>query len=235
MMRSSSLAVALALLASTLPTAQAATTIVPQSEWGDMQFVAGTNNASNELIYEFSVAPDQGLTVSSSFTTSSYAPGPYEPGFVSPGWLFVRRSCTACGAEGNVIWDMGKPYTANFNNAYTMILIGDLGRGTEVADYVPGATYQTTMTWNRASSKIDINVSGPGLNVTRQVDSSGDTITGLVFRGPNYEGMGASLFGNVSVITQAVPEPETWAMLLAGLGLLGAVAKRREQASSLGA
>lgn len=30
-----------------------------------------------------------------------------------------------------------------------------------------------------------------------------------------------------AIITQAIPEPETWAMMLAGLGLLGAAAARR--------
>ena len=36
---------------------------------------------------------------------------------------------------------------------------------------------------------------------------------------------GASYGGNVAV--QAVPEPETYAMLLAGLGLMGGIARRR--------
>jgi hypothetical protein len=31
-------------------------------------------------------------------------------------------------------------------------------------------------------------------------------------------------------ITSAVPEPETYAMLLAGLGLMGGIARRRKQA-----
>lgn len=39
-------------------------------------------------------------------------------------------------------------------------------------------------------------------------------------------GVGA---GNFTVITAAVPEPETYAMLLAGLGLLGLVARRRNR------
>ena len=32
------------------------------------------------------------------------------------------------------------------------------------------------------------------------------------------------------VLTAAVPEPETWGMMLAGLGLLGAAARRRQSA-----
>ncbi len=38
---------------------------------------------------------------------------------------------------------------------------------------------------------------------------------------------GGSYGGNVNLVT-AVPEPETYAMMLAGLGLLGAVARRRK-------
>ena len=35
--------------------------------------------------------------------------------------------------------------------------------------------------------------------------------------------------GGVSLSITAVPEPETYAMLLAGLGLMGAIARRRKQ------
>jgi hypothetical protein len=231
MTSSSNITLALALLASALPAAQATSTVVPVANWGAMQSVAapivGSGAASNELIYEFTVTPDQPLTISNSFTTSGYAPGSWEAGSVSPGWFMVRRSCTGCGFEGNVIWDMAKPYADSFNSAYTMILIGGAGRGSEVADYAPGATYQSTLTWNRAAATIDITVNGPGLSVTRQIASSGDTITGLVFRGPNFEQMGPSAFGNLSVVTQAVPEPETYALLLAGLAALTFVGRRR--------
>ena len=219
----------LGMMAGAMPTAHSTTTIVPPGSWGAMQLVAGPapGLSSDELVYEFTVTPDQPLTITNTFTVSGYAPNAYEAGFVSPGWFYVRRACTSCGAEGNVIWDMGKPYTQNFNAAYTMILVGDAGRGSEVADYTPGATYRSTLTWNRPAGKIDINISGPGLNVTRQVASSGDTITGLVFRGPDYHEMGASSFGNVAVIAQAVPEPGTAALFMVGLAIVGYLAAPR--------
>ena len=43
------------------------------------------------------------------------------------------------------------------------------------------------------------------------------------------ESAGGIALDNISVTP--VPEPETYAMLLAGLGLMGAVARRRRQAS----
>jgi hypothetical protein len=53
--------------------------------------------------------------------------------------------------------------------------------------------------------------------------SSATTTIGLTGnQGPNYIGL-----DNVAVV--AVPEPETYAMMLAGLGLMGFIARRRKQ------
>jgi PEP-CTERM motif len=49
----------------------------------------------------------------------------------------------------------------------------------------------------------------------------------LQVQGTVMGGAGGSYGGNVNLVT-AVPEPETYAMMLAGLGLLGAVARRRK-------
>lgn len=55
----------------------------------------------------------------------------------------------------------------------------------------------------------------------------GGTIDFVVGNNGNY------LFGNtpVSAVINAVPEPETYGMMLAGLGVLGAVIRRRKQQS----
>lgn len=52
-------------------------------------------------------------------------------------------------------------------------------------------------------------------------------VTNLKQNGGNPTGLRAEFLA--SSVT-AVPEPETYAMLLAGLGLMGAVARRRKQA-----
>lgn len=54
------------------------------------------------------------------------------------------------------------------------------------------------------------------------------TYTDITFTTPNYEYYYGATIGVASVA--AVPEPGTYAMLLAGLGLVGAIARRRKQA-----
>ena len=91
-----------------------------------------------------------------------------------------------------------------------------------------------------------------GINDAGQVVGRSDTAAGAwhaFITGPNGGGMtdlnslvslpgGAALtdatginnLGQVAVISNPIPEPETYAMLLAGLGLLGFIARRRKTA-----
>jgi hypothetical protein len=52
------------------------------------------------------------------------------------------------------------------------------------------------------------------------------------FHGTNQNGLGSSAgfeeWSTRVAVTSAIPEPETYAMLLAGLGLMGFVARRRK-------
>ncbi|MFA7237942.1 MAG: PEP-CTERM sorting domain-containing protein [Phycisphaeraceae bacterium] len=183
--------------------------VVPTNEWGEMKEV-GTNG---QLIYELAVAPDSPLTLTCQFQPSSYAPGSYQPGYVSPGWFRLIQS-NGVEYEGNVIFDMEKPYSESYNPAYAHVLIGDFGRGSFVGNYVPGTIYTTTMIWDRSAATIDITVAGSSGDVHHLVvNSTQGPITSLVFTGPSDASMGNSWFGNVTV---TIPEPATLGLLAVG-------------------
>ena len=64
-----------------------------------------------------------------------------------------------------------------------------------------------------------------GIELSAGLDPTDSTafITGLTF-------VNAGNFtGTMTPVTEAIPEPETYAMMLAGLGLLGLAARRRKQ------
>ena len=76
------------------------------------------------------------------------------------------------------------------------------------------------------SSQVAFAGSTPFTTQTLNFVATG-TLTTLMFTS-GASGYSGAVIDNVSV--SAVPEPETYAMLLAGLGLMGVIARRRKQA-----
>lgn len=125
---------------------------------------------------------------------------------------------------------------------FSFTLPANGGSGYSVANFSPsglGGTFNTIMTSLALMSDPDgIMFNADDMLVTSSTSPGGSSIgmnwgatTGgnmyLVVSGVTNGTMGGLYTGAVSVT--AVPEPESYAMLLAGLGVMGAIAVRRNK------
>ncbi|MBV6323622.1 choice-of-anchor C family PEP-CTERM protein [Duganella violaceipulchra] len=151
------------------------------------------------------------------------------------------------GAIAN--WTVGGNSVDIINNSYNAIsgnsidMLGSPGPGvlSQSFNTVAGTTYTLSfdLTHNPYShgAGLDVFVGGnhyafdgstPVTNHTFNFTTTGGS-QALVFSSVGGDGWSGAVLDNVSV-TAAVPEPETYAMMLAGLGLVGFIARRRKAA-----
>jgi hypothetical protein len=118
----------------------------------------------------------------------------------------------------------------NPGNAYALIFVPDS----------VGTTGTTSLSWNEATGTGDLGLAHaayadfvPTVNPTGSYDFGGGMMGAV-----GMTGTSAHIYGVVGTmggyplsetITAAVPEPETYAMFLAGLGLMGFIAHRRRK------
>lgn len=115
-------------------------------------------------------------------------------------------------ATGKVVlsfWYSARPGTAATND------IGVIFGGFNTSLLTGVSNSGSTHSWQHFSQVIDLG-SAPSTNL-------------VFYAAGTSDGYGGSL-DNISVT--AVPEPETYAMLLAGLGLMGCIARRRKHSKA---
>ena len=155
-------------------------------------------------------------------------------------------SASATAYVVNLVNTAGNLWTGGFN-----AVPSSLGGFTDTFTFTPNATFGSTaqaflanlsVTGNDASS---INFTSANLNGISLTGFGGPTVfgyaqgevlaqTSLLFNGPlvltvKGSSNGGSYGGTFNLNLAPVPEPETYGMLLAGLGILGFLARRRKQ------
>ena len=91
---------------------------------------------------------------------------------------------------------------------------------------VTAGDLNTVLTATEASN---YSFSNPGWQLETLSFTAQYTISTLEFASYNTPGASGPVIDGVSVVALPVPEPETYAMMLFGLGLLGLVSRRRKQ------
>ncbi len=165
------------------------------------------------------IASPGSFTTQSSFTVSGVT-------FDSPGADFVID-----GAYFNGIYYGGAPYFSSQGNAATAIsFAGTTAFGMFYGSY---ANVGTPISFTLSDGSL-FNTSLPGTQGTAAFFgfTSAAPITGITV---NNQSGGSFVFDVVSfqvgeAVSTAVPEPESWAMMIMGFGLAGAAMRRRRAA-----
>ncbi|HOZ65295.1 MAG TPA: PEP-CTERM sorting domain-containing protein [Burkholderiaceae bacterium] len=134
--------------------------------------------------------------------------------------------------EGNNFWQSNSSFSIAFSDP-----IAAFGfMGIDIGDFNGQVTVSTSGGLNQVFNVGNpTNTPGGGVLFWGLI-STIDTFTGITF-GNTSSGVDSFAFDQMTIgsrqqITTAVPEPETYALMLAGLGLMSAVARRRTKSKS---
>ena len=179
------------------------------------------------------------LVVNGSFeevsASNSQAPGSWGTYNIITGWsgepnIEVRNNVAGAAQNGSSYVELD----TNSNSGMSQIINGNgwynLSFWFSPREHVAAGSNGIGFSFGNLSGEVLTNIAGATSgNVWQQytalVNLNGPT-TLTFFATGRSDSLGGSL-DNVSVTT-AVPEPESYAMMLAGLGLMGAIARRRK-------
>ena len=158
-----------------------------------------------------------GIEVTAGYDGSAYDTSYFTLANTSA-WNFSNIVFTSVGDGGQASWSWG-----------------DVGAGSSATNYfygVNGFQYDYDDTYRGNNQTYTLTGTLNGHSVTATFSPASNASGGFVgFLGNDINGYESDANVSATVASiQAVPEPETYAMMLAGLGLVGALARRRKSA-----
>lgn len=198
--------------------------------WGAIGSTGSTGLTATQVAGELTQSPPSGSldTTGTSFFLS--------PISTTPG-SFLAALRTAIG--GSISYDIRSTHVNSQDTFYAFVSDFQIGVGTNRLRYVfpvtPSFPTHVSLNFNTSSPWLFYtNPAGSGVVATQaNIDSMVQSATSLAIRAEYWTSGSASaspqtaFLDNVTIT--AVPESETYAMMLAGLGLLGFIVRRRKE------
>ena len=213
------------LLAFSALNAQAATNLVLDGSFEQASVTSGWHvytNVSGNTLPDWTLASGAGIEVQTNGTVGSVLAqdgskyveldshagngGLTTPGINTNSVMFQDIATTVGGKYDISFWYMPRPNVSAASNQINYSFGSSTGNISTVSNL--------QKTWEQVT--FNFTATSALTKLSFQADGTADTVGGFI--------------DNVSVM-QAVPEPESYAMLLAGLGLMGTIARRRKSAN----
>ncbi len=148
----------------------------------------------------------------------------------------VAAVVMASSASATVVDPISLPGIPSFDS-FSGTVSGNTGTFTDVFNFTLAGPFSAAANLTSISLNgfgnitfTSVTLDGIALNIVNGVTSSAD-ITGVVLTGSSHNltvsGTGNGSYGGSIVVTSAVPEPATWAMMILGIAAVGSTMRRR--------
>ncbi len=187
-------------------------------------------NGRVDANYTITAATHPGAVIGVAATT--YVNGNYAATTADSRWIAFPGNISAIPLSGNAptgFYDLTTSFSLAGFNALTANITGAWGADNQGEIFLNGASTGITL----------LSVASANYRTLRNFSIASGFISGLntmTLRVNNNGGPTAGRFDNLvlsaDALTAVIPEPASWAMLIAGFGLVGAAARRRRSLTS---